>query len=424
MTIKKMKLKSLFSFLSIFTLFNLNAQVAIDCSSHRFDQEVFQAFNVTSNISYGSNTDVNNNVLTLKLDLYEPAGDTLSMRPLIVWVHGGSFVGGTKNDIDVVTLCQHFAKRGYVCVSIDYRLGFSVFPPDSKAATESVIRAMQDMKAAIRFFRKDAATVNTYRINPSLIFGGGSSAGAFTALHAAYLNEPSEIPTEIDTLVVGGIEGNSGNLGYSSDLNAVIDLCGALGNKTWIHSGDIPFVAMHGDQDGTVPYATATIYLLGTFPVAIVDGSYSISDYANSIGLPNEMYTFYGADHVPYAYNSSYMDTTVRFVSNFLYRHLGCNPSDPTPLANTFTTGINDEISLKNLSVYPNPGNGIFKFKMPENKKSFHLSIFDVDGRKIIDLNNFGQDQSLDMSSFNPGVYFYKMEIINAVYSGKLFIEH
>jgi len=34
------------------------------------------------------------------------------VRPLIVWAHGGSFMGGTKNDGDVTSLCNHFAKRG------------------------------------------------------------------------------------------------------------------------------------------------------------------------------------------------------------------------------------------------------------------------------------------------------------------------
>ena len=49
------------------------------------------------------------------------------------------------------------------------------------------------------------------------------------------------------------------------------------------------------------------------------------------------------------------MDTTVRFVSNFLYRQLGCTPSDPLP--NTFpSTGVSDLIlDNGNISIYPNP---------------------------------------------------------------------
>lgn len=115
-----------------------------------------------------------------------------------------------KNDLDVQRLSEHFSKRGYVCASINYRLGIS-FPYNEANTTSTVFRAVQDLKAAIRFFRKDAATANEYKIDPNIIFAGGSSAGAFTALHLAYLNEYSELPSTIDTSILGDIEGNSGN---------------------------------------------------------------------------------------------------------------------------------------------------------------------------------------------------------------------
>lgn len=393
------------------------------CGSLRFDTEVFQTVQTTSNITFGSNTSSGGVLTTLKLDVYEPAGDSLTARPLIVWVHGGSFVAGTKTDADIVSLCQHFAKRGYVCASIEYRLGFSVFPPTSASAKQEVFLAMQDMKAAIRYFRKDAATTNTFRIDPSMIFGGGSSAGAFTALHLAYLNEPAELDLEIDTTLLGGLEGNSGNPGYPSNINAVINLCGALGDKTWIHTNDIPVVSMHGDRDGTVPYASATIYLLGVYPIMVVDGSFSISDYANSIGLRNEMYTFYGADHVPYAANLAYMDTTVRFVSNFLYNYMGCIPSDPLPFGNTSTTRIISLSTTDDFSVYPNPGNGIFRFDFSGIEKIIQVNIFDISGRKLKEFNDLKKIVSVDLSDFGSGIYFYTIRSEKKYFSGKLMVQ-
>ncbi len=394
-----------------------------NCGSLRYDTEIFQTVQITSNITFGSNTSSGGVLTTLKLDVYEPSGDTLAMRPLIVWVHGGSFVAGTKTDADIVSLCQHFAKRGYVCASIEYRLGFSLFPPTSAVAKQEVFLAMQDMKAAIRYFRKDAATTNTFRIDPSMIFGGGSSAGAFTALHLAYLNESSELTSEIDTTLLGGLEGNSGNPGYPSNINAVINLCGAIGDKTWIHTNDIPVVSMHGDRDGTVPYASATIYLLGVFPIMVVDGSFSISDYANSIGLRNEMYTFYGADHVPYAANLAYMDTTVRFVSNFLFNYMGCTPSDPFPLANTSTTGINSSPTDDVFSVSPNPGNGIFRFDFTGIEKVEQLNIFDISGRKLKEYDDLENIVSVDLSDLGSGIYFYSISSKQKYFSGKFMIQ-
>jgi para-nitrobenzyl esterase len=393
---------------SVVLLIALIIQVKITsaqyCGSSRYDSEIFSSVHVTSNLNYGSSITATGTTQTLTLDVYEPDGDSLAMRPLIVWVHGGSFVGGTKNDADVTSLCQHFAKRGYVCASIEYRLGFASFPPTQVMAEAAVFRAVQDMKAAIRFFRKDSATVNAYRIDPSMIFGGGSSAGAFTALHLAYLNEPSEIPAGIDTMQLGGIEGNSGNPGYDSNINAVIDLCGALGNKNYIKAGDIPFCAMHGNSDQTVPYGTAIIYLLGVFPIMTVDGSYSISNYANSIGVHNVMYTYYGADHVPYLSNVSYMDTTVRFVSNFLYSYLGCNPSDSDPLPNTFTTGVENILSGNELNIYPNPADHVLHIELNNlGDKIISVSLHDISGRIVLTKNDF--ENEIDLVNFQSGIY-------------------
>src|SRR5436190_146923 len=154
----------------IFSGLTVFSQVVIDCASDRYDHEIFSAIDTTNNLAYGSNTNYSGGTDILTLDVYQPSGDTALFRPLIVWVHGGSFVGGTKNDADVTQLCQHFAKRGYVCASINYRLGMS-FPPDQASATQAVFRAVQDMKAAIRFFRKDAAMTNLFHVDPDWVFG-------------------------------------------------------------------------------------------------------------------------------------------------------------------------------------------------------------------------------------------------------------
>ncbi len=289
--------------------------------NYRYQQEIFQNVTVTSDIPFGSNTDVNGATVNLLLDVYEPTGDTLSQRPMLIMAHGGSFIGGTKTDPDVVAICNSFAKRGYVCCSYEYRLGISGIP-NQASATDAVYRAVQDGKACVRFFRQDAVTTNTYKIDPTQIFLGGSSAGAFIALHLAYLDQPSELPASVDTVALGGMEGASGNPGYSSHVKAVVNLCGALGDKTWIVPGDIPVCSMHGTQDQTVPYNTAMLYMLGIIPIMVVDGSSSIHPYALSQGVDSWYYQWEGADHVPYLADANYMDTTIHFVSDFLWHHL------------------------------------------------------------------------------------------------------
>ncbi len=408
-------------FLILF-LFNLAAGVNGQsyCGSVRFDQEVFTAVNETPNVTYGSSVGQGGGTTILKMDIYEPDSDTAAIRPLIIWAHGGSFVAGTRTDADIVELCRSFARRGYVCASIEYRLGVA-FPPSVAGVTQAVWRAVHDMKAAVRFFRQDAATANTYKIDPDFIVAGGSSAGGFTSLHLAYLDEVSEIPAEVDTMVLGGMEGESGNPGYSSEVSAVVNLCGALGDKTYIKPMDVPLCNMHGTNDGTVPYATDIILYLGIFPIMSVDGSYSLSAYADSIGMTNQMYTYFGADHVPYYSNTSYMDTTVRFVSNFLYSQLGCTPSDPNPLPNTFNinTAVN-EIE-RSFEMYPNPATTDLVVELKNgSEKISSVLIYDLLGKKVLSQKTGTSKSIIDVSGLSGGSYFVSIQIGEKVEVRKL----
>ena len=56
------------------------------------------------------------------MDIYEPAGDTLDDRPIIFFMYGGSFISGSTDSWDIVSLCSNYASKGYVAVAIDYRL--------------------------------------------------------------------------------------------------------------------------------------------------------------------------------------------------------------------------------------------------------------------------------------------------------------
>src|SRR5690606_34921075 len=95
------------------------------------------------------------------------------------------------------------------------------------------------------------------KIDTNNIFIGGSSAGAITALHTAYLDRSCELEEFIGLSVIntmGGVEGNSGNACYSSKVKGVINLCGALANYSWLETGDAALCSMHGTADGTVKY--------------------------------------------------------------------------------------------------------------------------------------------------------------------------
>lgn len=145
---------------------------------------------------------------SLKMDIYQPVGDTMSARPIIILAHGGSFIGGDRaSDGTVDSLCARFAHRGYVTASIDYRLSdaLSMISSDSTMAIDEVIKAISYGKAAVRYFRQDRATTNTYKIDTNKIYVGGNSAGAVLYMHVGYLTDISECPSYIATAMAASM---------------------------------------------------------------------------------------------------------------------------------------------------------------------------------------------------------------------------
>ena len=170
-----------------------------DCSGGRYLEEIFNV-DIQYEIEYGEN--INHTMLgseytqTLYMDIYSPADDELEDRPLIFFMFGGSFIGGSKSSGDIVALCTQYAQRGYVAIAIDYRISpVLIFNPTEEVAYKAVLKAMHDVKAAIRYYRMmDQLSPDTYRIDPDRIFVGGVSAGAIAAVNAGYLDQYEEIP--------------------------------------------------------------------------------------------------------------------------------------------------------------------------------------------------------------------------------------
>lgn len=205
------RLFTLAALLGIFVAETASAQ----CTGLRYRDIMFDDTTI-SNITYGQNVNLSNGNATLRLDVWMPKNDTVTNRPLIIIAHGGNFLGGSKTGSDVLQFCNDFSDMGYVVASIDYRVGMTNFPfpgPDSTDATEAVIRAVHDAKAAVRFFKKDVSTMgNTYGVDTSNIFFMGVSAGGFMALQVAYLDDPNEFPSWADTTGQFGLHGGTEGL--------------------------------------------------------------------------------------------------------------------------------------------------------------------------------------------------------------------
>ena len=296
------------------------AQTPIDTTGGRFYQPKFPAVTVTPGVVFGSAVNFSGQNTPLLMDVYQPSGDAAAQRPVIVFAHQGGFVTGSRSEQYMVDVCTRFAKLGYVTASIDYRLGF--FPFDTTNVSVAAIRGMQDLRAAVRFFRKDAATTNTYRVSPERVVVGGASAGAFAALEVGYLDKASEVPSDVNIVALGGIEGQSGNPGYSSLPLAVLNLSGATNPPSIIEAGNVPLYSAHGTADAVVPYFKGRVG--AGLPPKYVFGSGVLNPYASSVGVPNVLRRFSKAPHIPqYATSGSsnptaYADTTFRDIRDFL----------------------------------------------------------------------------------------------------------
>lgn len=389
----------------------------VNCSSGRYYDDVFQNVTIYSGLTYGQNINVTGANQVLKLDFYKPARDTVTHRPVIVLAFGGSFVFGARTSPDIVQLCNAFAKKGYVCAAIDYRLGLS--PTGLSITSDNVKKAIwrvtHDMRAAVRWMRMNA-DVDSLGIDTTHIIVGGVSAGAFGALHCAYLDQASEIPAVMDTVTEGGIEGNSGNPGYSSRPWAVVNLCGALLDTSWIQAGDPPIVTMQGNKDGSVPYCTGEEQVFGT-PITglLVAGGNPVERRVWNLGNPTGFYTWWGADHTPFVLGTqtaAYMDTTIRYIRDFLSHQLCATSftysrdSLTEAFCNPPASAI-EEPGAEPISIYPNPVTNQLNLRFSGSELSEFI-LLDIYSREVKRIN-FLHNSSIPTEQLATGLYLYEL---------------
>jgi len=252
----------------------------------RYRDNVFTAVDKKADITYGTAIDeLDQSVVTLKLDLYTPKGDNLRRRPAIVWVHGGAFCCGDKSSPELVDEATQFSLKGYVNVSIDYRLAHpGCVAGGGGTCLVGIREAMEDAQTAVRFLRSRA---QKYGIDPRRIAIGGSSAGAITALHVGY-NAANPGPGDHQR--------------FSSAVQAVQSLsgCAITGPPG---RGGAPGLFSPGPADPLVPYSCA---------VATVARARAAGDKAI-------LRTWEGEGHVPYVQNRTQIIDETR---NFFYRQL------------------------------------------------------------------------------------------------------
>ena len=200
----------------------------------------------------------------LPLDLYIPEGSDEPL-PLIIWVHGGGWRGGSKNGIN---RCAEVLNHGYALASVEYRLsGEAKFPA-----------AIEDCKAAVSFLRWRA---EKYGLDPDRFGAWGSSAGGHLVALLGTTNDVLDFDTHPVTKrasptvqavcnwfgptdflrmndVTGAIDHDAPDSPESQFIGAPIqehpELVQRANPITYVSPSDPPMLITHGDNDQLVIY--------------------------------------------------------------------------------------------------------------------------------------------------------------------------
>jgi acetyl esterase/lipase len=207
----------------------------------RYIAPLFPDVTVDRDLQYGIAPDLEHeHPMALSLDLYRPAVDSAARRPVFIWVHGGGFANGDKaNDRDAMMATQ-FAQRGYVAVSINYRLldgpGCSADRGIGPRCFNAGVEAVHDAQAAVRWLRANA---DEYGIDVDRIAVAGESAGAIVAVGVG---------------VASDFPGEGNNPEYPSKVRAWVSISGGLPDGIFVDSTDSPGLLFAGTKDKIVPY--------------------------------------------------------------------------------------------------------------------------------------------------------------------------
>ena len=273
------------------------------------------------------------------MDIYTPDGDDATDRRVVVLLHTGTFLPaiangqatGDKSDNTLVELCTRLAKKGYVAVSANYRLGWNPLSTDPEVRTSTLAqafyRAQQDARTAVRYLRMSAAEMgNPYGVGDKFAVGGDGTGG-YMALALASLDKDSEVllPKFIDSsdnaiatygqpvpYIIQSMLGNLGGSNYGAtmmdldgdgtpetevplcvpnhpDYSDAIDMAfnfgGAMLDTIWIEAGEAPIASFQNTNDQFAPYDVDVLTEpVNNDPVIEAHGSLPLIRRATALG--------------------------------------------------------------------------------------------------------------------------------------------
>ncbi|MCC6516722.1 MAG: carboxylesterase family protein [Chitinophagales bacterium] len=406
-------------FTLLFFCFSLSA-----FSQIRYKDEMFSISKHTD-VMYGRNYDNKNQLTDLLMDVYEPQSDTVALRPIIFFVHGGSFVGGDRQDQSIDKIAEFFAKKGYVTANIEYRVQqTTLISPfvdfaDMYNWYRAITRATHDLKAAIRYVKKDVATnYNQYKVDTNSIFIYGSSAGAITALHTVFLDDTLEMNPQFRVAFreMGGLDGNSGNPGYSmKGIKAIVSCSGAIADLNYMNNNrDIEYLGFHNNPDLTVPFDVGCFVTVACW-LGNFYGANKIFPKIRSNGTYAEFYPVNRLGHpVDQVSDTVARPMILQKTTDFLYRIMN----------QQIVTSIRNNV-VQSFELFPNPSKGNFTIQLPRalQYKAVRVVITDVVGENVFSVlaeNKENIDLNVDLAN---GIYVVSIIASEQQYLSKLTIQ-
>lgn len=184
---------------------------------------------------------------TLRLDRYVALTPDSRTKPCLLFLFGGGFMAGKRDDESFRSFFDHYAQKGFVVVAIDYRLGMKRAKEAGLLNENKFVQALETTLAmAVEDLYDATACICEHAphwgVDTTRIVTCGSSAGAITALMGEY-GICNEHP-------------RTKHLPHSFRYAGVIAFAGAIcdtGELRWLHA-PAPMLLFHGDADRNVPY--------------------------------------------------------------------------------------------------------------------------------------------------------------------------
>lgn len=377
------------------------------CDSPRFTEQLvfsFQDISIDSNVVYRHALNSQNVDETLSLNMAFPklSTDTMQKRPMVLLIHGGGFVSGDKDDFNMQAYL--FARRGFVAVTIDYRLGVDCLS-DSLSYDKAVYRAMQDANAAMRFMISKA---DSLRIDTNWVFIGGGSAGAGTCLSMIYLSQ-GEFNAIHPTIQpqLGNLNNSTNNLSNTFTVKGVFNNWGGIPKDVFQESEAIPTISFHGDADLIVPVDSA--YGSSCVNPLYIYGSNLIHQKLSQWGICSQTIIKPGGDHGIYDETQAGTNFRVGKASCF-FKSIMCGicysdyttDSIPATCSNTLSFSEIDQ----GYSIYPNPAHSVLFIKSAIPPGDEIVNIYHSNGKLVL---ASPVKNEISLGDLSDGVYFLEI---------------